>query len=488
MRLIILMVLCFSMSVANGMNRLASAQQTGIQQPNIVFMMSDDQSWDGLSVAMHPDVRNSKSHIIETPNLENLAAQGMRFSAAYSPASVCSPTRLSLMNGRSPAANGWTKAGPSLSANANPKLLPPRNNKSISSSDATIAEILKKAGYATAHFGKWHLSGGGPGQHGFDVHDGNLGNEHAAKFADPNPVDIFGMCDRAETFMSTCQKSGKPFFVQLSWHALHAPENASRKNVAKYRQKTGNQRQISRMALATDLDEGVGRIMSALDDLDLAGTTYLIYTSDNGGGGGGGRAKALSGGKGSVWEGGIRVPLIIRGPGIAKNSWCHERVVGYDMYPTYCELAGIEKNPSSTLSQLEGGSIVQLLHQQGRGKVQRPSEGLVFHFPHYQSADGPHSAIIDGNLKLIHFYETGHSKLFDLDRDLGEERNLAESDVSTTKQLEKKLSQYLVSVNAQMPKPNPNYDPNQPTLGSAGKGGKQGRMQRGNNRRKKKTP
>ncbi len=487
MRFNILIVLCFSMFGVNGVTRLASAQQAGTDQPNIVFMMSDDQSWNGLSVPMHPDISNSKSHIIETPNLEILASQGMRFSAAYSPASVCSPTRLSLMNGRSPAANGWTKAGPSLSAHANPKLLPPRNIKTISGSDATIAETLKQAGYATAHFGKWHLEGGGPGQHGFDVHDGNLGNEHAAQFADPNPVDIFGMCDRADKFMAACQDSGKPFFLQLSWHALHAPENASRKNVAKYRQKTRNERQIQRLALATDLDEGVGRIMSALDDLNLADTTYLIYTSDNGGGGGGGRAKALSGGKGSVWEGGIRVPLIIRGPGVAKNSWCHQRVVGYDMYPTYCELAGIDKIPSSTLSRLEGGSIVQLLHQQGRGQVDRQSEALVFHFPHYQSADGPHSAIIDGNLKLIHFYETGHSKLFDLDKDLGEQTDLADSDKLATKQLQKKLSQYLVSVNAQMPRPNPNYDPDQPTLGSA-KGGKQRRMQRGNNRRNRKTP
>ena len=205
----------------------AVGQRKANSSPNIIFMMSDDQSWNGLSVQMHPEMKNSRNPIVSTPNLESLATQGMRFSAAYSPASVCSPTRLSLMNGRSPAANHWTKASRSLTASANPKLLPPQNIKSISDSEYTIGEALQSAGYATAHFGKWHIQGGGPGNHGFDAHDGNIGNEHAFKFNDPNPVDIFGMCDRAAEFMKSSKDEGKPFFIQLSWHALHAPDHSN---------------------------------------------------------------------------------------------------------------------------------------------------------------------------------------------------------------------------------------------------------------------
>ena len=462
-----------------------SVQAMDERLPNIVFMMSDDQSWDGLSVSMHPEIRNSRSFMIETPRLQELAVQGMRFSAFYAPAPVCSPTRMSLMNGCSPAANGWTKAGPSLDSRSNPKLIPPNNQKTISESETTIAEVLRTAGYATAHFGKWHLSGGGPGKHGFDQHDGDLGNEHAAKFADPNPVDIFGMCQRAESFMSDCRESQTPFFIQLSWHALHAPQNASHKNVTRYRTKTTNQRQIGRMALASDLDDGVGRILDALDRLGLADNTYVIYTSDNGGGGGSGKRKVLSGGKGSVWEGGIRVPFIIRGPHIKANSWCHQRAVGYDLFPTFCELAGLNKPGNSTQTELEGGSLVDLLHHEGKGTIQRLHDALVFHFPHYQSEDGPHTALIDGDLKLIHFYESGQSKLFHLGQDIGEKSDLAASQPATLRRLENKLDEYLTSVQAQRPLPNPNYDPNLPDPTTDGKRGKSQRGRSGNSLRRK---
>ena len=135
------------------------------ERPNIVFMLSDDQGWNGLSIPMHPDISGSKGDIFHTPNLETLAAQGMRFSAAYSPASVCSPTRISLQTGKSPAALHWTKAAP---AEEGHKLIEPRNLKSISPAEVTIAELLHNAGYATAHYGKWHISGGGPEKHGYD--------------------------------------------------------------------------------------------------------------------------------------------------------------------------------------------------------------------------------------------------------------------------------------------------------------------------------
>ena len=182
------------------------------KQPNFIFMLSDDQGWDGLSVQMHDAIPGSKSDFYQTPNLEKLARQGMRFSAAYSPSPVCSPTRCSLQTGKSPAQNRWTKAAPIKTAADGYKLIPPMHGKNLSNGETTIAKMLKQAGYATAHYGKWHLGGGGPGNHGYDVHDGNTGNRDAAPFIDPNPVDIFGMSRRANAFMEENTEAGKPVF------------------------------------------------------------------------------------------------------------------------------------------------------------------------------------------------------------------------------------------------------------------------------------
>jgi arylsulfatase A-like enzyme len=425
------------------------------ERPNIVFMLSDDQAWNGLSVTMHPNVAGSKGDIFHTPNLEKLAAQGMRFSAGYAPASVCSPTRISLMTGKSPAALHWTKAAP---PEAGHKLIEPRNIRSIAANETTVGDILRKAGYATAHYGKWHISGGGPEQHGFDESDGDTGNENAYQFKDPNPVDIFGMADRAAAFMEKNSKSKKPFFIQLSWNALHASENANQATLAKYERQLNdeNRKRITTAAITEDLDTGVGRVMTAIERLGLTGTTYVIYMADNGAGGG---KKVLAGGKGGVWEGGIRVPFIVRGPGVKPNSWCHTRVVGYDLFPTFCEWAGIA--PSTQPKGIEGGSIASLLKNDGRGDVKRPREELVFHFPHYQG-DAPHSAIFLGELKLLHFYEDNHDELYDLSKDIGERNDLAAQRPTETKKLRERLDKYLADVNAQFPMPNPNFDPNQP--------------------------
>lgn len=443
------------------------------KRPNIVFMMSDDQAWNGLSVAMHPELNWSKSSVVETPHLERLAAQGMRFSAAYAPASVCSPTRISLQTGRSPAALHWTKAAPAV---VGQKLIEPRNVKQIDRDDVTIAELLREAGYATAHYGKWHINGGGPAAHGYDEGDGEIGNEYAHRFGDPNPADIFGMADRAVAFMEKNQKAGKPFFIQMSWHALHAPTNALKTTLAKYQRKMGGSvedKRVGSAAIAENLDTGVGIVVDAVDRLGLTDNTFVIYMSDNGSGGGGGgkgggRRGRLSGGKGGVWEGGIRSPLIIRGPGVPENSWCHERVVGYDFYPTYCDWAGI---PSSKLPRnIEGGSITGLLAN-GQGKVARPREEMIFHFPHYQGGDGPHTALMLGNLKLMKFYENDRLALFDLSQDIQEQNDLSLRMPRKVKELDSLLVKYLRDVDAQMAVPNPQYDPSNPPIARKRGGG-----------------
>ncbi len=469
-------------SIACVASVISTALAHAAERPNIILMLSDDQGWNGLSVPMHPTVAESRSRVIETPNLEKLAAQGMRFSQAYAPAPVCSPTRISLQTGKSPAKMHWTKAAPPVEGM---KLVEPTLIKQISDSEVTIGEMLKKAGYMTAHYGKWHLSGGGPGQHGYDEHDGDTGNENAFKFVDPNPVDIFGMAQRAHDFMAKSQKANKPFFIQLSWNALHASENASKTALAKYQQRMAgaNEKAITVAAITEDLDRGVGEVMNSIDKLGLAKSTYVIYMSDNGAGGGNsgsneGKKGGLRGGKGGVWEGGLRVPFIVRGPGVAAGSWSNVPIVGYDLYPTFCHWAGIANKQIP--EDVEGGNIAQLLADNGQGTVQRKYPGLYFHFPHYQS-EGPQSSIILGNLKLIKFYETNSFSLFDLSKDIGERNDLANTMPNEASQLLSQLNGYLKNVNAQVPTVNAKYDPRlQPSAESMrgpkgpGKNGKNG--------------
>ena len=439
-------------------------------RPNIVFMLSDDQGWSGLSVAMHPDEPGSKGDVFHTPCLEKMAARGMRFSSAYAPAPVCSPTRISFITGRSPAQLHWTKAAPAVEGR---KLTEPRLIKNIATEMTTFAELLNDAGYATAHYGKWHIAGGGPGKHGYDEHDGDTGNEQAFKFVDPNPVDIFGMAERAGKFMERHSRSGKPFYIQLSWNALHAPENANKATLEKYqRQMPGeNEKRVATAAMTEDLDTGVGVVLDTIERLGLTGNTYVIYMSDNGAGGG--RRGGLRGGKGGVWEGGIRVPLIIQGPGVKANSWCHTPVVGYDFFPTFCEWAGIKADRLP--SGLEGGSLVSLIANEGRGQVKRAREELVFHFPHYQSDDGPQSSIRIGDFKLMKFYEDNSVMLFDLSKDLSERRDLASQNPAIVEKLKSRLEKYLTDLDAQLPTVNTTYDPSKPEAPTRGKkGGKKG--------------
>lgn len=439
------------------------------EKPNILFLLADDQSWAGLSVAMHPDINGSKSPTSQTPNLEKFAAQSMRFSAAYAPSPVCSPTRISLQTGMTCATLQWTKAAPVLTAADGYKLIPPVHRKAIRENENSIAEVLKTVGYATAHYGKWHLNGGGPELHGYDESDGNTGNEQSARFKGDNPVDIFGMGTRAAAFMGKSKEAGKPFFIQMSYNALHSPENASPESIAKFTALMPNspKRIVQRAALAYDLDTGIGKLLSDLDSLGLAENTYVIYMSDNGGGGGGSRGNpVLRGGKGDLWEGGIRVPLIVRGPGIIPDSWCHQRIVGFDLFPTFCEIAGVKQLPKN----LEGSSILSLFNG-STDPVKRPYEGLVFHFPHYQG-ETPHSVIYLGDYKLIHFYETGENQLFNITSDIGEKTDLSEKLPKITSSLSENLKTYLTKAKAQLPTENPKAIPGKTYVMSKGTQGK----------------
>jgi arylsulfatase A len=444
----------------------ATIHAAPVNRPNILFLLSDDQAWNGLSCRMHPDMPDSAGSVVETPNLARLASEGMRFSQAYSPASVCSPTRISLQTGKSPAQCQWTKAAP---PEYGFKLLEPQIRKNIEANETTIGELLQSAGYATAHYGKWHIGGGGPESHGYDESDGDTSNEDAAPHVEPNPVDIFGMGTRAAAFMKKSQQAGKPFFIQMSYNAVHYPQNATKALLEKYAALLpgGNEKEIGTAALSEDLDRGIGELLKRLEDLSLSEDTIVLFMSDNGAS----TKRTLSGGKGGVWEGGIRVPLIVRGPGIAANSWCHEKVVGYDFFPTFCEWAGVtEPLPK----EIEGGTITALLRGENT-PVKRPREELVFHFPHYQG-DTPHTALLLGDYKLLRFYEDHSLHLYDLSRDIRESNDLAGSMPEKIAELEARMDTYLADVHAQFPTPNPDFDAENPPSLSDRKPGKGGKM------------
>ena len=454
---------------------LITASARAAERPNILFLLSDDQDWSGLSVAMHPDIPGSKNPVFLTPNLEKFAAQSMRFSTAYAPSPVCAPTRISLQTGLNTARLQWTKAAPALTAADGYQLIPPVHRRAIRDDETTIAQVLKTAGYATAHYGKWHLAGGGPEAHGYDESDGDTGNEQSGRFKGDNPVDIYGMGTRATAFMEKSKEAGEPFFIQMSYNALHSPENASPESLEKFTALMPNSREraVQIAALTYDLDAGVGKLLASLDSLGLSENTYVIYMSDNGGRGAGSRGnRALRGGKGDLWEGGIRVPLIIRGPGITPDSWSHQRTVGFDLFPTFCEIAGITSPPEN----LEGGSILPQLHG-NTDPIKRPHEELVFHFPHYQG-DTPHSAIYLGDYKLLHFYETGENKLFNITSDIAEKTDLATELPEKTTELAEKLSTYLTEAKAQLPTENPQAVPGKTYVMTKGAQGKRGGRKR----------
>lgn len=444
--------------------------------PSFVFILADDMGWTGLSTSMDDRIPDSQSDFYQTPRIDELARQGMRFSNAYSPSSMCTPSRASILTGKSPALTRMTTPGrANAQAMSYRRLIPPRHVDALPESETTVAEVLREHGYATAHFGKWHLSGGGPGRHGFDRHDGETGNNVGGEYDDPNPKDIFGITDRAVAFMQGQVAQGKPFYLQLSHYAVHSPQKALAATIAEYAERPSGERHNSVVyaAMTRDLDTGVGTVLDCIERLGITENTYVIFMSDNGATGGPRRRTEnlpLAGGKATFWEGGVRVPLIIRGPGVAAGSSCHARVVGFDLLPTCCDLAGVAGTPDD----VEGGSLKTLLANGGEGAVERPRADLVFHFPHYAKGpeQSPQSAIYRGEYKLLRIYETNTNHLFKLSEDLGEQRDLADSMPEKVEEMEKALFAYLREVKAQMPVENPNYDPRSATPRGRGSGGR----------------
>ncbi|MEI7899779.1 MAG: sulfatase-like hydrolase/transferase [bacterium] len=437
-------------------------------RPNFVFVLGEGHGWSSTSVQMDDAVPASKSAFVRTPNIEKLAQGGMRFANFYAPSPRCTPSRATFFTGKSPAQLHMTFVGEGKKesgGNPNGRVTAPSASMELPTGETTVAELLKRDGYATAHFGKWHVGRTSPARHGFDESDGPTNNGGPDNVANPHPKQLIGMTRRGTDFMARQVKAGKPFYLQLSHYASRQGGDASPEAVAAVKAWGGSlsERETAEAAADFDLDLAFGLVLKKLDELGIAANTYVIFTTDHGTPG---RNPPLAGGKGTVSEGGLRVPFIISGPGVQPGTCSRVRATGADLFPTIAELAKVsEPLPAG----VEGGSLVTVLASAGTGAVKRPRDEFVVHFPHYdKDAIGPASAILLGDFKLIRAYETGAVQLFNIANDPGERRDLAREMPDKGKELDQRLTAYLAAVHAQMPTPNPDYDAAKPTARKEG--------------------
>lgn len=450
------------------------------QPPNIVLILTDDQGWTGTSVRMDKKNADSVSDLYPTPHLERLAKQGMRFSNGYAPAPNCSPTRMAIQTGKTAARLGATDildvvprqgAGGRFFSRyyVNKPLNVPLPIANLPDEELTIAELLKEANpdYKTAHFGKWHMAGGSPDRHGYDQHHGPTTNGPGRQ-GEPDPKRTGEVTQAAVEFLNEYGKDN-PFFLQVSYYAVHNPVLYKRQTMERFSPTQGRKHiNLRYAAMTAELDAGLGRILDTLDLLDLHRKTYVIYTSDNGAEiteGTYTNNEPLAKGKTHVWEGGIRVPLIISGPGIKADSQSDVPAIGYDFLPTIADWVGARDRLPK---HLDGGSLRPVLVNEGRGTVYRGTESLIWYYSAYRNHKhvAPQAAIRHGHHKLIWEFESGQTRLFDLHLDIGETTDLSRFRQHVAQDMHKKLRDYFTSVDAKLPTINRDYDPTKdPALG-----------------------
>ncbi|QDU63114.1 Arylsulfatase [Planctomycetes bacterium Pan216] len=440
------------------------AQAAEEKSPNIVLILTDDQGWSQLSTTMDPRRPEAASKYLETPNMAKLINNGMRFTSGYSPAPLCTPTRRCILCGTSAARSGSEFV-----------------SKWVPADHLTIPNALKAANpnYRCAHFGKWgERMISTPEQCGYDVSDGETGNVTGGM---PNSLGVKGghndgpphfidnedakrtnsVTDRAIAFMKKEVAEKHPFYVQVSYYAVHLSVVASEKNIKKYEDKGTPDRGYTAAwaAMMEEMDDGVGRILTAIDKLGIEDNTYVFFTADNGGrgtvpGGDKGRQATnfpLTGSKHSLNEGGIRVPFLVVGPGIAPGSVCDTPVVGYDFLPTFRELAGGKGKVSD---EVDGVSIAPLLDNP-KTKLDRPQGALFFHRPGRLS-----SAVRQGDDKLMVTWNRNGKvtsrELYRVGADPREEGHEVTADnAKRATELEGILKEYLTEVNAETPQDMP---------------------------------
>jgi len=422
-------------------------------QPNIVFLLIDDMGW--------PDVVCYGHKFHETPVIDQLAADGMRFTDFYAATPVCSSTRSTIQTGQYSARTCITDYIPGHFRPFEKLVVPPIEH-SLAEGIVSPGAALKSAGYATGYFGKWHLSPA-PDTLGYDVTDRTIDQDfrksRAGKPRGPKAIDY--LTDATIHFIE--QNKDKPFFVTLSHHAVHIRVEANEETTAKYKAKTPPAEGVNHpiyAAMIEDLDTSIGRIMTTLDRLDLADNTIVVFTSDNGG-----LRKIYTGlgevistnaplrdEKGTLYEGGIRVPMIVRWPGVVKpGTACAEPTTTADLLPTFCAMAGADLPDQP----IDGADMVPLL-KDPTAAIDR--DAIYFHYPHYHHSR-PAGAIRAGDWKLIEFFEAGDLELYNLKEDIGESKNLAADKPELAAKLQKELALWREASGARMPTVNPNYDP-----------------------------
>ena len=442
-------------------------------QPNIVFILADDMAWHGTGTQMESGFKRSAGKTRRTPHIDHLAKSGMVFSRAFAAAGMCAPSRCSIQTGMSAARTKFSGNG-NFGTTSREVTYDGRRNKgrlmlepspigSIDPQAVTMAEHLKRLGYATAHVGKWHIYGGGPGQHGYDVHDGETSNDEGNSKDPADPKNIFSMTRKAMGFIEAQVAAKKPFFVQVSHYAEHNKVQYREetykaclrdKNIKNIEPPALRKRVAQRSAMVEDMDSSIGQLIEKLDQLGVRENTYVIFTADNGHHRDTGEERLLRGDKWWLWEGGIRVPMIVTGPGVAPASNCDANVVGYDFLPTFVDLAG---GQPEQLKEVDGVSLKPLLG--GKFPERFTKRSLHFHYPHHRNT-ALHSAVIRGDHKFFRFWERpGSMYLYNLDNDIRESVNVAKDYPAIAKELDREMNRHFTAVDASLPKPNPDADP-----------------------------
>ena len=452
---------------------LCSSFTVDTQKPNVVFILVDDLGWTDLS--------SYGSTFYETPNVDFLANNGVKFTNAYAASNVCSPTRASIITGNYPARLDLTDFIPGKTE-PNSKLHPPKWTKFLDATNNSIAKIFKKSGYTTAHIGKWHLGEdekNWPENHGFDLNIGgwSLGqpiknkkkntNGYFAPYGNPKLMDgevgeflTKRLTNEAKQFIKNNQS--KPFFLNLWFYSVHTPLQAEKDKIEKYQHKNNpskHHKNPTYAAMVAHMDDAIGEIIKTLQDLQLDKNTIVVFTSDNGGLIGNHKRFTekvtsnypLKSGKGDVYEGGVRVPAIVYCPSKIKPKVEETPIMSIDFLPTLIDLSNIK---NSNKSNFDGISLADVLLKNKKGK----ERALYWHYPHYHTEGAkPYSAVRFKNFKLIHHLETNKLELFDLENDIEENINLADKKPKTTVKLFRMLNQWKKDVNAQKPIKNKNY-------------------------------
>jgi arylsulfatase A-like enzyme len=441
------------------------------QLPNILLIVVDD-----LGIV---DLGCYGQQYIQTPHIDQLSAEGMRWSNAYSACPVCSPTRASILTGKNPARIHFTGHITAIERHRHPDssaIIPPVDLMYIPYSEHTLAEVLKKAGYTTAHIGKWHVGGPGywPTDQGFDQNIGGWthGSPPAYFFPYKRPESSWNssiptlsggeegeylpdrLTDEALRFIQEFREA--PFFLNLSYYAVHTPLQAPDEIVEKYEEIVpGTGIDPVYAAMVEKVDENIGRILDRLDELGLSNNTVVVVTSDNGG------LETVTDngpyrrGKGHLYEGGIRIPLMIRWPGITKpGTVSQNRTISMDLYTTFLDMAGVDYD---TIEGLDGRSLLKDFS----GATASKQEDLFWYYPHYGIGQDPGAIIISGNYKLIDHYDPAQTELFDISADIGETRDMSGDLPGIADSLKTKLYQWLKSVDPIMHTRNPEHSKKQ---------------------------